>query len=636
MAIDENKEMILNGDRKVKVEKGFVSKIKSFWKNIFKKKENKKTMGALEKLGVKIESIIKRKPEEEIIAERQAVKEIKKFDEEFESLINKLETQNLTEEEIDEIVARCEEMKQEKINEFDELLDYTENKQKLKIEKDDYMKNSARMIREAAIIARGNMIKEENQDEEIQPYATSGGDTYGMPLPIDDNKTITPDIESPLDMELDEPELDEPDLEVPIISNENEEPEMDNKEDELEEPTTSEGIDITDEITNDSIDLSDLTQFATYSDYRIAYCQTRIDEKDIHRFYNDLFANNYPSDFLDERSFAIEKQRQEDEIEYKKLEAERAEAEKQLREIEEKQAALSEEHAELQARFNDRDARLSALRKDNVSLKQKLVDKEGQIKDKEQEISGLQGQLTAAQEVAKKAQAQSYKDRKSLSDIEKELNKERAHAKELAVKLQTSEKEAAETKKELEATRARISENTEAALKQINSLRTPSDDDIEKTALDWAEKQIKETPKEKEEKKGPKHFAEKKPKHVAPKEETKVETTESEKKAEEKKETPSVEEPKPVIIKGQGIETPKEFAETTIEEPQVIGVSTTPDVEFQGVVTQDKDGHVNFETKPLTELQTEKADLEAKKADLIDAINKEAEGINNSEGTKTR
>ena len=92
--------------------------------------------------------------------------------------------------------------------------------------------------------------------------------------------------------------------------------------------------------------------------------------------------------------------------------------------------------------------------------------------------------------------------------------------------------------------------------------------------------------------------------------------------------------PKPEETKEPVFEPEKELE--TVEEPQVIGVSTTPDVEFQGTVTQDKDGHINFETKPLKEIEAEKADLEAKKADLVSQIEKEAEENTNSEGTKTR
>lgn len=659
---EKDKYFNLQGDKKVKVEEVFASKIKSFWKDLIGKKDNKR-IGFLKKIGARAMAKYSNKSVEELL-EEDIKNEIQSGNEanRFNELIEKLKTEVLTEEEIDKIVNECKKIRENGFVQITNLLGDKEIAKELKSDlKQERVDNFAKLtdiIREAKNIAMSKIAKEEEKTEDVPPFQTFGVEpakTQTMTAVPDDAPTAIPVKEPEEDMELEEPEVEMPELEEPDLEEEAKpeetteqeikdsediasEPEIDeeNKEEaELEEPVVSEGIDITDEMTSNTIDLSDLTQFFDYSEYLTAYRQDRIDIKDVDKFYNDLFSGNIPNDLLDKEAFKTVKQRQEDEIEYKKLEAERAETEKRLKEIEEKQAALSEEHAELQTRFADRDAKLAALRKDNVSLKQELVDKDGQLKDRKQEINGLQGQLTTAQEVAKKAQAKSYEDRKALSEIEKELAKEKAHAKELEYKLRTSEKEAAETKRELEATRARISENTEAALKQINSLRTPSDDDLENTALDWAEKQIKELPNEKEGKKGPKHFAEKKSKHMAPKEETKEEVKEPEIKAEEAKDTPSFELPEPVEIKEPVFEPEKEL-ETTQDEPKIIGLSTTPDSELQGVVTQDNEGHVDIDFKPLDELKAQREDLEATRADLVSAIEQEAAEPTNSEEPKTR
>lgn len=652
MAMDDNKEIFLNGDKKVKVGTGFVERIKNFWKKVSKHEEKEKTMNALEKIGVKITSFVTGKSQEQILNEKKANEIIDNLNKEFSSLIERLEEEQLTEEEINSIVSKCEEMRKKALEDFDKILNSgdLDDMEEIKALRDITFEKE-NLIKEAKENALSNMIKQEevsvnkdtdssidNQEEKtdgtvLPPIMSFGGEqakTQPMTAVPDNAPTAIPVKKPELDMELDEPEIDfpelpqedsEPQIEETNLDSNMEEPEVEEDNEpkvepsiEDEEPVVSEGVDITSEMTNNSVDLSDLTQFATYSDYRTAYRQARIDIKDVDRFYNDLEEGNYPSDFLDKRTFAIEKQRMEDEKEYKKLEAERAETEKRLREIEEKQAALSEEHTELQARFNDRDAKLAALRKNNVSLKQELVDKNEQIKDKNQEINGLQGQLTAAQEVAKKAQAQSYEDRERISEIEKKLDEERAHVKELKQELEMSKGREAEINKKLEETTAKINKNIELAKKQISSLN--DHDDIEKTALEWSITGPKES--EKEEKKGPKHFAEKKPKNKTTKEDIKVETKETEKKSEEKQPAPIFEIPKPA------------------EEPKVIAVSATPDPELQGVVMQDTDGHVKVDFKPLEEIAAEKKELEATRADLVSAIEKEAEEMVGSNEGKTR
>lgn len=612
------------GDRKVKVEIGFKEKIKNFFKNFLNHEEKEKTMGVLSRLGVKITSFFTGKTEEQILAEKEADKILKERNEQLDNLIRRLENEELTAEEIDEIVKECEEIKNKRLEEYDELIrNYTSvmDKDDTAEEKENYKINTERIINEAAIIARekinDNMIPEvvesSYEDNSKDDQATIVGDINDYQNPFELGKNI---------------ELDEPDLDDDIIPEETndskdevtvepvEEPEIELPKDEAveekveeeNEPVVSKGIDITDEMAEEKVEIK-LEQCTDWYDYVKKYFeQSKIDIKDVHAFYREIDRGNYPLDFYDKETFAIEKQRLEDERELEKVEREKTKTEKRLREIEEQQAALSEEHAELQARYTDQQSKSASLRKSNVSLKQELVDKNVEIRDKEQEISGLQGQLATSQKVAKKAQAQSYKDREKLSEVEKELEKQKKHAEKLERELKTSKDREEEIRRELEATNARISANTEAALKQINSLR--DHDDIEKKALSWA---ITGNQK-KEEKKGPKHFAEKKTDNEAPKEETKKEP--------EKTITPIVVLPK---VKK---EAPK--------EKKVIAISNTPNPDLQGVVLQDSEGHIEYSPRSMGEIKEEREKLEAAKSDIVKAIEKEAEGNTNSNDTKTR
>ena len=121
-----------------------------------------------------------------------------------------------------------------------------------------------------------------------------------------------------------------------------------------------------------------------------------------------------------------------------------------------------------------------------------MVDADSKIADLERENKSLNEQLAAAQETAKRAQARSYEDRKTLSEMEKEIEELKKHAAKLEKELEASKQDTTKLRKELEETKARISENTQAALDRIKELRTPEDDDIEKTALDWAETKLKQ------------------------------------------------------------------------------------------------------------------------------------------------
>ena len=307
-------------------------------------------------------------------------------------------------------------------------------------------------------------------------------------------------------------ETDTPALETEdSSSDEATEEETNDAEPEVTEETPEQSYVINDQTTSndkDTANLDDLTGFTTYSEYLTAYRQARIDQKDADRFYTDYISGNLPSDLLDEKTFREERQRMLDEIEHRKLEAERAETEKRLREAEERHATASEEREELKTRLEARDAQLSASRKDNVDLRKQLVDRDRTIEGQSRDIADLRGQLEKSQEVAREAQAAQYDAVEAFHRLEKEIAKDRKRVAELERELANTKEEAAEAKEELRQTNERIAENTEAALKQINSLRTENDSDIEKAALDWKAKRISEGEKPKSHKKGPKHMKE--------------------------------------------------------------------------------------------------------------------------------
>lgn len=617
--------------------------------------EENKLKTFFKKMGLRFMSTFSNQSIEELEKETEALEIIDKTKEDSLKLIEKLETETLSSEEIDDILKSYGDMKQRLRNKLNKILtsDEIKDKNKIRVIRDDMFKELDGKINQAKETAMSK-IKEEKIKEPEVPEESEGINpilTYDvepkkvqvMPEVKEDAPTALPtqeptieSEETPITEEKEEPEFEKNDSEevkgeINSVEEKTEESEVDN---EIQEPVISEGIDITDEITSKSIQDIDLSQCSDWYDYVATYfVKSGIDIKDVHRFYKDIYNGNYPSDFLDEKTFAIEKQRLEDEKEYRKLEAERAEAEKRLREIKVKQDAISEKNAELKAELKVRVAKLDSFRRDNVSLQQQLVDKDGQIKNNNQEIKGLQGQLNSAQEVAKKAQAQSYKDRKALSDIEKELQKEKMHAKELEQMLRKSEKEASETKRELEATKARISENAKVALERIESLR--AEDELEKTALDWGksklEKDIENNNIEKktiaesdEQKRKPKHLA----KPTTEEKEAIVET-----KTEEKKEESTFDIPTPIEMPQPEINLAKEIS---TNEPQVIGISATPDPELQGVVRQDSNGRIDVDFGPLEDkLKAERENLEATREDLVNAIKEEA-GENTNSEIKTR
>ena len=439
--IEENKEISLIEDKKVKTEKDFVKRLKKFFGNFIQGIENEKALSAVNGLGVKFINIFSKKTEE----------------------------------------------KQEEIGEANNdaiVPDYSEDIEQPKQEEIEETNNET--------ILDDSVDTEEPEQEEqipIKPIFSLARENV-MPEVEDTIPTIEPEVE----VSKEETVEQEP-TETQISTESDEEevstdvPEQEFEDEEIEEPDVQ--MD-TKENHSSNIILSDLTQFISYTDYLTAYRQARINDKDVDRFWADLYNNNLPSDLLDEKAFIKERKRQEDEKEQRKIETKKAEIEKKLAEERAKHAAASEKVAELQTSIEATEAKLKTQREEAVSLKQQMVDANSKISDLERENRNLSEQLEAAQETAKKAQARSYKDRKTLSAMEKEIEMLKRQTSELEAKLKASKDDSDKLRRELEETKARISKNAQEALDRIKELRTPEDDDIEKTAPDWTEKKLKE------------------------------------------------------------------------------------------------------------------------------------------------
>ena len=485
--IDEEKNISLVGDRKVKVEEGFVKRIKNFFRNFIKGNKNGKVLEAVKGLGVKFISIFKKKQIEpqneeiEVKNEEQETKheeietptetEIPSIPEPKEEELHKPaalftlaekrvmpeleDTIPTTEPEIEEDIAEDEEkeepVKLEPDDKVKEILECVKNDDKdafIKIISEEGYRNIADLVFDNFNL--GKISEEENTE-----FVTMRNEIY------DENGELKEEYQ--------------PDAE---------------ESQEIEEPTIPE--EHTEDVKTTSINLQDLTQFASYTDYLTAYRHERIADKDVDRFYTDLYNKNLPSDLLDEKTFIKERKRQEDEKEQRKIESKKAEVEKKLAEERAKHAAASDKVQELESSIQATEAKLKAQREETVTLRQQMVDADSKIADLERENKSLNEQLAAAQETAKRAQARSYEDRKTLSEMEKEIEELKKHAAKLEKELEASKQDTTKLRKELEETKARISENTQAALDRIKELRTPEDDDIEKTALDWAETKLKQ------------------------------------------------------------------------------------------------------------------------------------------------
>lgn len=596
---------------------------------------NDKKESFIDKLGLKFKSIFSNKTIDELKKEAEGKEIVDKMNEEHSKLLERLNKEELTREEIDSIITEYEVAKQNALSDMDELLksDIIKDKEEMKEQLDNAIKESDERIEAAKNKAMERVNKLENkEDSSVKPvlpvYKAERTPIKAQTLTAveDDAPTAIPEQEPEVDLKVAEPELeiqetplDEPapeiaaqDITVPEMEEPNK-PEIEEPYDlpELEKTKEMPAVDTGEKNIrferngSNRIDIRDCSDWYDYVEK--FFVQSGIGIENVHNFYKDIDRKLYPIGFLSKEEFAVEKQKVEDEIEYKKLQTERAKIEKRLRELDEKYTEAREEIIELEAKMS----KISTLRRENNSLKEIIVEKESQIKDKESENTRLKGQVKATQEIADKAQAKSYEDRKLYEEVEKENSILAEEIKKLKKQAAESEKTAGEATRKAEELQKEVNKKISAAVEQIKGLSRPDDDDIDKAIIrDLEEKFNKQIEtEEKEQKKSPKHFAKAKEKHMDPKEEKKI---------------------APVIDLPKSEETKKQEPEIEITEvePQIIEPTTlSPEVQEEQTVTDFKQDD---------ELKTQIEDLEAKKADLIEKIKEEAGENNNSEGTKTR
>ena len=545
----------LIGDKKVKVEEGFVARIRKFWSNILHKEEEKenKVLEALKKIGAKLsvapeevdaeyepleedvvyaesytieelfEKLKELNPDKEIELLGEGYKKIS-YDGEPTDLVlpegwyyndkngftNKHHTIDGAYNTYDVTTKKIEKPEEPEMTKVEpeeyngdivsDILTYSRTSNIFEIERLFDLYGADKIWEEfEKKIENGDLDKENLKSlvsfiKDNQEKFKAGKNQIAMRASIFENETFKKLEEKYLTEEDTKEEVEE----EPEIEQQQEEPEVkeepkeETPEEEVEmeeKPVESEGKDVTSEI-NGSAKL-DLVQFATYDDYLRYFFETRIDSKeDMISFFLDHKKGNYPVDFIDEKTFIKEKKSQEDEIEHNKLEAEKASLEKALEELKEEYSVLTDQNAELETRFKDRDSKLSTQRKTNVTLKQEIKDLKAEIKQVSAQATSLKAQLTTAQSAAKDAQAASYKDRRTIAEIEEQLKAERKNVSDLTSKLSRTKEELIDAKEELKKATERVKKMTSDAIARIRSIS--ADDDLEQTALNWAEKNIKE------------------------------------------------------------------------------------------------------------------------------------------------
>ena len=542
--IDFSEIFSQNGDRKVKVEIDFAKKIRKFFGGFLQGIKNNKVLNKLKEQGVTIMSLFKKK---------QTIQEVEEKDKQPDNKTvtnDKIDIPEEAKKPIQAIFTLDKEtdMHNKKVNIMPELEDTiptteTDTKESdkeelsVQLEADEKVKEILECVKNDDRERFIQIINEEGyrkMADLVYDNFNSGKISEAENTMFVDMKNELYDENGELIQETEKNEIDkEPVVEEPI----------------LEKSVESNGIDITNIIKTTNINLNDLTQFEDYIDYVLAYKEKNIAAKDSDKFWTDFHKQNLPTDLLDEKEFIEERRRQEEQKIQREIELKLAETEKKLSEVRGQLSATERKANTLASNNKENEAALKNATQDKILLEQQMVDAKSEIADLERENSSLNNQLSVAQEVAKKAQARSYEDRKTLSTMEKEIDKLKKHAAELEKELATSKQESAEVRKELEATKARIRENANAALERIESLRTPEDDDIEKTALDWAKTKIEENlPKE----------------HV-------VETSKSiEKQKEESDETEEkkTDDSTKTIVAPTPVENPKPDHEETITETQ--------------------------------------------------------------------
>lgn len=453
---------ILNGDKKVKVEEGFINRIRNFITNYVKKITKTNTMDALKNQGV-------------------TIKEVYANDE--------LETKDVTENvQIDTNISEEEPIVAVELDNSAkeaETEDKPENENTSSLLNSLFKTNNDEVVKEKD--EEKQTIEENNNDETIKPFIT---------LPSKEIVKDMPEIseESPIleqaalenePTEIEESKDEKPDeIEETNLKEEIEQEEMDTTPEPIEpaeieaipEPTFSEEVEPVKEIRTSNINLSDYKQFKNYASMVISYRHANVDDKDEDRFLEDFINNNLPSDLPDEKEFIRRKAQQEEEVEKKKLEVKNANLEKKIAELREKNEELNDNLSETELRLNDKETRMSNQRREIVILKQEKLDLEENIKNNNNELANLKNQLIASQEATKNVQAALYKERKKSAEREKTIDELHAQIKQLESEKEKAILESKDTENKLEHMKEKYIKEANAYINQLNSLKTASDE----------------------------------------------------------------------------------------------------------------------------------------------------------------
>lgn len=525
--VERIKTFILGGERKVKVKEEHKNKLSSFWNNFIHGIFNERVSGVLNNLGVKLTTLKKKKQE----VEENDLKEKEETSIESQDSDKSQEI----EEDSKEIHPPLQETftfkGSSEMPKVPDTIATKEPEEEPEVDKEPVSEELDEKVKEIL-----ECVKNDDKEGFIKIIDEYGFDVIRDKVQDIFYKEQISEEENTAFIDMKNELYDEHGI-------------LKQKEEEVEEPITQEETKATTqeetEIKSSDIDLTDLTQFRSYTDYLKAYSQENISDEDKDRFWADLYNGILPADLKDEKAFISERKRQEDEKELRKYESDMAEAQKELAKVRAKLVAANERAAEFEAESKQEKDKLKEAREENVTLKQQMVDVESENSDLRRKNESLKKQLSTSQETAKKAQAGSYEDRKKLEETEKALAKDRATIEKLRKELQESKDREAEINKELEETKAKINKNIELARKQINSLKDY--DDLEKTALSWT---IIDSKKAEEEKKEHEDSAESKKEPLASKESKKIEV----------KDIPTVHETK----------KPEKTIEITEEEPQIV------------------------------------------------------------------
>ncbi len=273
-----------------------------------------------------------------------------------------------------------------------------------------------------------------------------------------------------------------------------------NKEenDENTEATGSDDKEETDEVAKEAeektteevaeIELTDLTQFDSYSDYLIQYRRKFISMDDYDKFMNSVIRSLTEGtkivNVLSEEQFIDDRRKQFEKKEQKKIEEKRRKVEIRLIDTENQLVAANEKVEMLTRQAAQYRERLGEMRNDNNTLEQKVSEQNNlnnELAEKNKElinqVSDRDNSITA--------QHKKVFELQRLLDREKEARKQdELRIKSLEEQLRVSR--LSEQAKDDEI--ARLNENTrkwrENLSAELNKLSP--DDDLEATAMEWA------------------------------------------------------------------------------------------------------------------------------------------------------